>query len=96
MLNEGAWYKKTWMVFVVDPLIWGVELAPQIKVNLVLVANAIAKYEPISTLVSAADRDLAKSLLNLHTSTFSIELAECKLSVTLRCWVPMNMVIRYL
>jgi len=76
MSDEGARHVRTWMAFVAAADIWGAQLAPHVKANLALLANTIAQYEPVSILVSAADRDLAKSLLDIDTSAFPIKLIE--------------------
>ena len=77
MFEEGVRHKRTWMAFVADPELWGMALAPQVKANLALLANTIAKYEPVAILVSADDLALAKALLNVDSFPYAIELIEC-------------------
>lgn len=57
--------------------IWEARQIPEVKRNLALLAKTIAKYEPVSILVHADDKDDAISLLDgLNTHNFPIELIE--------------------
>lgn len=77
MPEEGEPHERTWMSFVANDYIWSKKQIPEVKRNLALIAKTIAKYEPVSILVSPDDRDEAISLLDgLDTHNFPIELIE--------------------
>ena len=77
MKEENEEHKKTWMSFVANDYIWEAKQIPEVKRNLALLAKTIAKYEPVSILVHADDKDEAISLLDgLNTHNFPIVLIE--------------------
>ena len=77
MPDEGEPHKRTWMSFVANADIWSQRQIPEVKNNLALIAKTIAKYEPISMLVSPDDYDEAIDLLGgLTQHNYPIELHE--------------------
>ncbi len=77
MPEESEPHARTWMAFVANDTIWAQEQIPQVKRDLAAIAKIIAKYEPVSMLVSADDYDEAFSLLNgLHQHNYPIDLIE--------------------
>ncbi|ESA34094.1 agmatine deiminase [Leptolyngbya sp. Heron Island J] len=63
MPDEAARHLLTWMAFGASERIWGRRLLPEVRRNLVTLAQTIAQYEPVSMLVRADEYDLAKELL---------------------------------
>ena len=63
MPDESEPHTRTWMGFGASEAIWGKTLLPVVRRNLALIANTIAKYEPVSMLVRANEMDIAKGLL---------------------------------
>ena len=79
MPKEGEKHKRTWMTFVANDYIWAKHQIPEVKRNLALLAVTIAKYEPVSIVVSPDDKDEAIRLLKgLKSHNFPIELIEFK------------------
>ncbi len=76
MPDESHPHKRTWMAFVANDYIWSRRQIPEVKRNLVLIANTIAKYEPVSMLVGPGDYEQAERLLNQSNSALPIELIE--------------------
>ncbi|MCG8448386.1 MAG: agmatine deiminase family protein, partial [Pirellulales bacterium] len=77
MPDESAPHERTWMAFVANDYIWTRHQIPEVKRNLALIANTIAKYEPVSMLVSPNDHDEARRLLDgFPQSLFPVELVE--------------------
>ncbi len=77
MPEESDVHERTWMSFVANDYIWSKRQIPEVKRNLILIAKTIAKYEPVSMLVSAHDYDDAISLIGESDSqNYSIELIE--------------------
>lgn len=77
MPEEGELHLKTWMSFVANDYIWSKRQMPEVKRNLALIAKTIAKYEPVSMLVSPYDYDEAVSLLGgLESHKYPIDLIE--------------------
>ncbi|MGS2718453.1 agmatine deiminase family protein [Eionea flava] len=74
MPDESDTHQQTWMAFVANDYIWSPHQSHEIKRNLALIANTIAKYEPVSVLVSPADYREAKLLLTQKKNEFPIEL----------------------
>ena len=75
MPEESELHKRTWMSFVANDYIWSKKLIPKVKSNLALIAKTIAKYEPVSILVSPNDYDEAISLIGgLDIHNYPIEL----------------------
>ncbi len=77
MPEESTKHKQTWMSFVAKDYIWEKRQIPSVKRNLALIAKTIAKYEPVSILVSKYEKEEAIELLDgLDTHTFPIILVE--------------------
>ena len=75
MPEESELHERTWMSFVANKNIWLRRQVPEVKRNLALITKTIAKYEPVSMLVSPHDYDEAISLLDgLKTHQFPITL----------------------
>ena len=77
MPEESQKHKQTWMSFVSNDYIWAKKQIPEVKRNLALIAKTIAKYEPVSILVSKYDKNEAIELLgDLDSHNYSITLVE--------------------
>lgn len=63
MPDEAEPHTCTWMAFGANKTIWGAKLLPEVQRNLALIANTIAKYEPVNMLVNSRDLALAQSLV---------------------------------
>ncbi len=63
MPDEAEPHKRTWMAFGASRKIWGSKYLPEVQRNLALLAQTIAKYEPVSMLVRQSDYRLAKRLV---------------------------------
>ncbi len=75
MPDESAHHHRTWMAFIAEATIWGKRRVPEVHRNLALIAKTIAKYEPVSMLVSERDYTIAEDLLDgLSNHPFPIEL----------------------
>lgn len=68
MPDEAEPHLRTWMAFGANRAIWGAKLLPEVQRNLALIANTIAKYEPVSMLVNSRDLALAQSLVGNNVS----------------------------
>lgn len=64
MPDEAHPHERTWMAFGASRRIWGRQLLPQVQQDLALIANTIARYEPITLLVRENERALARTLLD--------------------------------
>ncbi|WP_017219757.1 agmatine deiminase family protein [Moritella dasanensis] len=79
MPEENDVHERTWMSFVANDHIWSKRQIVEVKKNLVLIANTIAKYEPVSMLVSSNDYNEAISLLDQsEANNYPIDLIECE------------------
>jgi len=76
MPDESHPHKRTWMAFVANGSIWSRQQIPEVKKNLALIANTVAKYEPVSVLVAAKDYREAERLLKPTQHNYPIELIE--------------------
>jgi agmatine deiminase len=77
MPEEGEEHERTWMSFVANDYIWLKKQIPEVKRNLALIAITIAKYEPVSVLISRQDYDEGTSMFgNLTENQFPIEFVE--------------------
>lgn len=77
MPEESEPHEKTWMAFVANDYIWSKRQSLAVKRNLALIANTIAKYEPVSMLVSLKDYEEARLILDgFGLPLFPIELIE--------------------
>ncbi len=63
MPDESAPHTRTWMAFATSAEIWGRKLLGQVQGNQALIANTIAKYEPVSMLVRRKDAVRLNALL---------------------------------
>jgi agmatine deiminase len=63
MPDEAERHTCTWMAFGANKGTWGAKLLPEVQHNLALIANTIAKYEPVNMLVNSRDLALAQSLM---------------------------------
>ncbi len=63
MPDESEPHERTWMAFGASKRIWGSRLLPEVRRNLVAIAQTIAEYEPVSMLVTEKDYALAKKML---------------------------------
>lgn len=63
MPDESEAHQRTWMAFATSEEIWGKDLLPVVQRNLATIAKTIAKYEPVSMLVTETDYDAAYDLL---------------------------------
>ncbi|MEO0739950.1 MAG: agmatine deiminase family protein, partial [Cyanobacteria bacterium J06649_12] len=55
MPDEAMAHQRTWMAFGASERIWGRQLLPEVRRNLVTIAQTIAQYEPVSMLVRAEE-----------------------------------------
>ncbi|WP_108063558.1 agmatine deiminase family protein [Poseidonibacter lekithochrous] len=77
MPEESQKHKQTWMSFVANDYIWSKRQIAEVKRNLSLIAKTIAKYEPVSVLVSPYDKNKAIKLLDvLNSHNYPITLVE--------------------
>ena len=79
MPDESAVHTRTWMGFTSSTAIWGSDLAA-IQVDLIAIANAIAAFEPVSMLVSVANKPRAQTLLNSAVNKANITLVDASLN----------------
>ena len=80
MPEEAEKHERTWMSFVANDYIWEEKQIPEVKRNLALIAQTIAKYEPVSILVSKNDKNEAIELLaELPTPKNPITLFETEI-----------------
>ncbi len=64
MPEEGDPHARTWMAFGASAAIWGRDLVPGVRRDLAAIANAIARYEPVTMLVRDREYDVARGLLD--------------------------------
>jgi agmatine deiminase len=77
MPEESERHVRTWMAFVANDSIWSRRQIPEVKRNLMAIAQTIANYEPVSMLVSPADYPDAQSRIAQGKNTrYPIELIE--------------------
>ncbi len=76
MPEESEPHVRTWMAFVARESIWSKRQIPEVKRNLIAIAATIAKYEPVSMLVSRQDYDQATKLLNQYRTLYPVSLIE--------------------
>lgn len=63
MPDESDPHQRTWMAFGASERIWGKKLLAEVQRNLATIALAVAKFEPVTMLVSKEDYALAKKLV---------------------------------
>lgn len=59
MPDEAEPHALTWMAFGASHAVWGQALLPDVQNNLAAIAQAIARYEPVSMLVRPEDYEIA-------------------------------------
>jgi agmatine deiminase len=74
MPDEGDPHRRTWMAFGASREIWGDKLLPHVRQDLARVANAIARFEPVTMLVRPEDRATAQNLVNA-----AVTLVDCEI-----------------
>ena len=75
MPEESDPHRRTWMAFVANDYIWSTKQIPQVKKDLIHVADTIAKYEPVAMLVNKHEyQEAAGMLRSLEKRRYSIEL----------------------
>ena len=80
MPDEGERHVRTWMAFGASEAIWGKKLLPEVRRNLVLLAQTIARFEPVSLLVRKSDMALVRQLMGTASaSNAAITLVEAAL-----------------
>ncbi len=81
MPDEGEIHERTWMAFIASYEIWEERQVPEVRRNLATIARTIAKYEPVTMLVSKEDHDIAVELLGeLEKHNYPIELITFKMN----------------
>jgi agmatine deiminase len=77
MPEESEPHTRTWMAFVASDDIWEGRQIPEVHRNLAAIAKTIAKYEPVTMLVSEYDYAKAVKLLGgLEAHNYPITLTE--------------------
>ncbi len=80
MPDEAALHLRTWMAFATSSAIWGSTELAKVQSDLMLIANTISKYEPVSMLVRSSDLTRAQSLRGaLPTHTYAITFVTANL-----------------
>lgn len=78
MPDEGETHLRTWMAYVAHNYVWSRKQIPEVKRNLMTIARTIAKYEPVTMLVSPEDFMEAEAALgNPSQYPHPIELVVC-------------------
>lgn len=60
MPDEAERHARTWMSFGASESVWGRKLIDEVRRNLALVAQTIARYEPVTLCVREEERELAR------------------------------------
>ncbi len=68
MPDEGEPHLRTWMAFGPSVDVWGKKLLDEARRNLALVAQTIARFEPVTLLVRKNEAELAKSFFTDQTN----------------------------
>lgn len=76
MPDEGERHARTWMSFGASKKIWGAALLEEARRNLALIAQTIARYEPVTVCVRDQERELARSYFK---TLKNIEFLTCPL-----------------
>lgn len=74
MPDESAPHTRTWMAFGPTAEIWGADLVAEVQRNLADVANAIARFEPVSLLARPAEVALATRLTGEGVSVDEMDI----------------------
>lgn len=76
MPEESGLHSRTWMAFVANADIWSAQQVPNVLRDLARIARTIASYEPVSVLVAAQDKALARQLLEPDNHAYQIDLID--------------------
>lgn len=71
MPDEGEPHLRTWMAFGASRAVWGEKLLAEVQRNLVSIASAIARFEPVVMLVRPEEEALARRLLGASSAAAS-------------------------
>ncbi|MFD8494718.1 agmatine/peptidylarginine deiminase [Amycolatopsis sp. NPDC059657] len=74
MPDEGDPHRRTWMAFGASERIWGARALPQVRRDLVTIANSIARFEPVSMLVRPGELEVAKTLVGPNVELVAAEI----------------------
>ena len=81
MPHEEQTHQKTWISFHTNPAILDASKIAGLKQNIILIATAIAQYEPVSILVGKAEKNELSTLLgNVNTHHYPIEIVELEMN----------------
>lgn len=69
MPDEAEPHVRTWLALGPSETVWGRRLLPEVRRNLVSIAQAIARFEPVSALVRPAEVSLFAKQLSGHDVT---------------------------
>jgi len=87
MPDEADAHTRTWMAFGASEEIWGAELLPRVQEDLARIANAIARFEPVSMLVRAEDWEIAEELCDEGVELIEAEMDDLWIRDTGPCFV---------
>lgn len=87
MPDEGEPHERTWMAFGPDEEIWGKDLLPRVREDLARIANAVARFEPVTMLVRPEDRALAEELCDEGVELVEAPLDDLWMRDTGPCFV---------
>jgi len=87
MPDEGDPHIRTWMAFGASEDVWGNDLLPRVQEDLAAIANAIAKYEPVTMLVRPEDRARAEELCDDAVELVEADLDDLWIRDTGPCFV---------
>ena len=79
MPDEGEKHLRTWMAFTTSTSIWGRDL-PAVQADLIVIADTIAAFEPVTMLVMDDGRARAQSLLSSARNRANISLLSAALN----------------
>ncbi len=63
MPEEGDPHRRTWMAFRASTETWGADLVDRVEQDLGLIARTIARFEPVSMLISGTEHERARTLV---------------------------------
>lgn len=87
MPDEGEPHERTWMAFGPGEEIWGKDLLPRVREDLARIANAVARFEPVTMLVRPEDRALAEELCDEGVELVEAPLDDLWMRDTGPCFV---------
>lgn len=79
MPDEGDPHARTWMAFTSSTSIWGRSLLAAVQEDLVRIATAIARFEPVTMLVNPDARARAEALLGAPSTPHPVTLVDAAL-----------------